>query len=635
MTIKQLQTALKKNDLWQPCHAKAKKCELQQQLKHWIRTNSENAADQNDGSHCAPSQCVYPVWTSTKLEKPSAMALDNHGFMLIADMKTKTINVCEIIINGVSVNITVKQTINSVPLVYSLAVDNTCMYIASCDPDNGGIFSCVPDNTGRWGDTLLPLLKNKTEQCSQVRAVANHPDGLVFTDTGSHQVKLFTKGEVKVSVGTGVSGHTDGSRGQFCQVTSICTELNTIFVADSAVGRICMITKSEALLTFLENLNKFASVLGLHKKGTKCKQFSIEETIATLSSVHVFLLHCEDKVKLHSGKSKPQGPEGACSQQCLSDISLIIGGLHQVRRHVQELNPELEAKFHIMSALTLVVENLFSHMREGNDMPLVLQFAHRFSACTREFLKQLCQCHFHYFSSNKSYYQRSSIEVSYKKLPTMSLPPRVKKSISEMDSLHNWRVEFGQSVRQVTVRNLSTKDKPGTLPINIYALQLPKPKLVDFTDVTNQNESSDVEASNLADNIFIKSGSFVYLKRCPFRLTLLKLTENIFDDSTQPCKAVSYVSDIIEATQFNKAGNCEITRENIAGCLNHNLLEESQDKLYLGEDLLAELIHTCKDQGDTVSMDEEQESVEITTETVTRSGRVSKRARDMDYLHYN
>ena len=91
----------------------------------------------------------------------------------------------------------------------------------------------------------------------------------------------------------------------------------------------------------------------------------------------------------------------------------------------------------------------------------------------------------------------------------------------------------------------------------MYALQLPKPKLVNFTDVTNQDESTYAKASNLANNFFIKSCSFVYLKRCTSRLTTLKLVANIFD-STQPCKAIRYVNDIIEATQFNKAGNWEI-----------------------------------------------------------------------------
>ena len=73
------------------------------------------------------------------------------GIISSQDMRTKPINVCDILITGISVNVTVKQTINSVPLVYILAVDDTCMYIAPCDPDNGGIFSCVSDNTERWG----------------------------------------------------------------------------------------------------------------------------------------------------------------------------------------------------------------------------------------------------------------------------------------------------------------------------------------------------------------------------------------------------------------------------------------------------------------------------------------------------
>ena len=57
------------------------------------------------------------------------------------------------------------------------------------------------------------MLKDKTEQCSQVHAIAHHPGGIVFTDTGSDQVKLLTKDEVQVLVGTGVSGDADGSRG--------------------------------------------------------------------------------------------------------------------------------------------------------------------------------------------------------------------------------------------------------------------------------------------------------------------------------------------------------------------------------------------------------------------------------------
>lgn len=634
MTIKQLQTTLKKERLWQQGDNKAQKSELQKRLQDWVRRNS----DENNQSSVT-SQGVHKVCLSRNMQSPSALALDGHGCVLVADMKTETINVCDVSSNGTCIKLTVKQSISSVSPVYGLAVKDKSMYIASCNIDNGGIFSCNLDSTG-WSDTVRPVLNNNTHTCNQVHALAKHPDGIVFTDTGSHQVKLLTSGdEVHILAGTGAVGHSDGSRGQFCQPTSVCTELKTVYVTDSAVGRVAMVTSSNALLAFLENLDRFASVLGLHKKSKKPKEHSMQEAVTMLSTVKDFLLDCHEKVKVHSGKTRPQGPEGACSQQNLSDISMIINGLCHVRELLLEMSPALEAKFHMMSALTLVVEHMFANMREGNDMPLVLQFAHKFSSCTRELLKQMCQCSFLYFTSDKSYYQRAKVNTSYKDLPRMPLPPRVSLSTTQMDSLRQWRAEFGQSVRQVTVRNQSTKDKPGTLPMNVYTSQLPKPKLVNFTEVTNQdNRQSEERTDREERNIAFHSGSFVYPKRSCTPLTLFKLTEDIFGESTQPCQAFKYVNDIIEATSFNKDGVCSIEKNDIEACLDVSLVEEIQDTLYIGEDLLAELLYTCKDQGDTISMDEEQEAADMVTETynvTTRSGRISKRKRDLDFVTYN
>ena len=35
--------------------------------------------------------------------------------------------------------------------------------------------------------------------------------------------------------------------------------------------------------------------------------------------------------------------------------------------------------------------------------------------------------------------------------------------------MRNWRAMYGQSVPQETVRPMTSKDNPGTLPINLYA----------------------------------------------------------------------------------------------------------------------------------------------------------------------
>ena len=50
---------------------------------------------------------------------------------------------------------------------------------------------------------------------------------------------------------------------------------------------------------------------------------------------------------------------------------------------------------------------------------------------------------------------------------------------SDLELLQEWRVQHGQAVRQLTVRQLSTKDKTATLPISAYQKPPPEPQIVD------------------------------------------------------------------------------------------------------------------------------------------------------------
>ena len=47
--------------------------------------------------------------------------------------------------------------------------------------------------------------------------------------------------------------------------------------------------------------------------------------------------------------------------------------------------------------------------------------------------------------------------------------------------MRNWRAMYGQIVPQKTVRNMTTKDNPGTLPINLFAADSPTVQPLDFT----------------------------------------------------------------------------------------------------------------------------------------------------------
>jgi hypothetical protein len=64
--------------------------------------------------------------------------------------------------------------------------------------------------------------------------------------------------------------------------------------------------------------------------------------------------------------------------------------------------------------------------------------------------------------------QEVTNNVSATVLPEMSLPDACIQSETQVEALNSWRYEFGQSVPQKTVRSMTIKDNPGTLPVVMY-----------------------------------------------------------------------------------------------------------------------------------------------------------------------
>jgi hypothetical protein len=125
------------------------------------------------------------------------------------------------------------------------------------------------------------LLSNGSEFCGEAYGVLDLGDNQTcFTDVGHKQVKFlsFTRSNeqepVKVShvtkmAGSGNAGTRDGSNAEFSQPIGICAEGKTIFVADTAIERLHMVTNPTELLKFLGTLNNFAKAFSFHLKKEK------------------------------------------------------------------------------------------------------------------------------------------------------------------------------------------------------------------------------------------------------------------------------------------------------------------------------------------------------------------------------
>ena len=106
-------------------------------------------------------------------------------------------------------------------------------------------------------------------------------------------------------------------------------------------------------------------------------------------------------------------------------------------------------------------------------------------------------------------------ELPYSALPRMAPPAAAHLTKEQIELMRDWRMKYGQSVRipQKTVRNMSTKDNPGTLPINLYAhgepTATPLPPL-NFTNLTEDVARPVVHNHNLED-ILYTAGEVVFL----------------------------------------------------------------------------------------------------------------------------
>ena len=92
----------------------------------------------------------------------------------------------------------------------------------------------------------------------------------------------------------------------------------------------------------------------------------------------------------------------------------------------------------------------------------------------------------------------------------MAPPSAAQLTKSQVQQGKDWRMKYGQSVPQNTVRNMSTKDNPGTLPINLYAQAQPASEPLEFSKITENGTQTDTHHAN-THNLLHFTGDVVFL----------------------------------------------------------------------------------------------------------------------------
>ena len=123
-------------------------------------------------------------------------------------------------------------------------------------------------------------------------------------------------------------------------------------------------------------------------------------------------------------------------------------------------------------------------------------------------MKHLTKLPFLFFTHPHSYYEVPQGYIPFDSFPTIKKgesPPITKEDEA---LLRDYRCAYLQSVKQMTIRNQTTKDKSNTLPLYAYKSEAPKPTILNVKDLLfSDNEKRQQKESK----VMIERGALFYL----------------------------------------------------------------------------------------------------------------------------
>ncbi len=337
-------------------------------------------------------------------------------------------------------------------------------------------------------NNLHVVLENNTDACRHVEQVAAYEAGIVFTDAGSHQVKVKQPSlETTILAGTGQEGCFDGKAetARFRQPTGVCVELHkNVYICDSQTGHIKVITTIKGIITFLKNLGYLYSAFSIHVKHQPSAKLSLADAVENIRKIKEYL---EQTVKnaqdICQITKSAGGPEGTISSQTVSSVIMLHSQMQALCELLQSVNPNFEPDLH--TGLTMDLENFHALSHFKDQFPTISQYAKCLSNNVYESLKRTIPWSATYFTHPKSYYPVLEKSLSLYNIPKLGhLKPDNKLTPSQVIEMREWASMHGKAVKQRTVRQDNTKCRSGTIPLNMYQVSKIPTDKVEFALTT-------------------------------------------------------------------------------------------------------------------------------------------------------
>lgn len=240
-------------------------------------------------------------------------------------------------------------------------------------------------------------------------------------------------------------------------------------------------------------------------------------------------------------------------------------------------------------------------------------------------LKELTNCCYYYFTGSESHYERSDeLPLQFEDLPIIPKPSVVTMVTKDQEILRHWRDSFGKSVRQLTVRNQSTKDNVGTLPLYAYTSAPTVPVLGRFEDATAavdaqpSTQMEHIEAQERDERTLLYAADSVVLLKpgyppdlqitSPFSLGIL--TDDVLkDDRCYSVKVTLFLPSFDDCLTFCPRADVTIHRDAVAiDVEGAKVISSDGEKLIkLSDEVFSALVRYLHKDSDSFSEDEEND----------------------------
>ena len=300
-------------------------------------------------------------------------------------------------------------------------------------------------------------------------AAVDEEGALYFTDMKSRQVWQMDGDGLSVHAGKGQQGAADGSAlfAEFSQPYGIYCEGRTKYVTDASTGCVKLVSPLDGTTEFLKHLGDLYRNIGVHLKGQNATDASLVDAKTCLQNLTSYLKKCVSDVQQQLGTNKiTNGPEGTVSNKTNKSCELMLNSVTQLLTVLEVLSPEAT------EAINLVVESLHATTKIKHPAPSLLDYSRDFGKAMRESIKRITNWAAKYFTHQRSYYPVPEVAMDLGDVPKLNPTPVVSMDRDNIVKMREWAREHGQCVRQLTVRQQTSKFSAGTLPLTAYSVKL-------------------------------------------------------------------------------------------------------------------------------------------------------------------